>query len=162
LRPDRFNDVATFMAGLYREWKERYRHRFYGLMPFDLLEQRLHVPQKALPCAWETDCTTEIVSVGVDGTVGTCDCWVLSYPDACYGNVGDGGFVGLLQGSRRRQLSARSTGLATGVCQGCRHWSWCHGGCPMRALAWRGSAEAQDPYCCVYQAVFDELRGITD
>jgi uncharacterized protein len=159
LDPGRFDEVATFLVGLYRAWKAHHRHHHRGLLPFSRLEQRLQVPQMALPCVWETDCSTEIVSVGVDGTVGACDCWVMNEPGACYGNVRDGGFVALLQGSKRREFAARPTELSAGICRDCRHWDWCHGGCPMHALAWLGSARARDPYCRVYRAIFDELRG---
>jgi uncharacterized protein len=158
LHPGRFNEVAAFVGGLYRAWKTHHRHRHRDLLPFTVLERRRLVPQVALPCTWEADCTTEIVSVGVDGSVGACDCWVMNAPDACYGNIRDAGFAALLQGASRREFAARTSGLSTGACQGCRYWNWCHGGCPMCALAWLGSPDAQDPYCRVYQSIFDELH----
>jgi sulfatase maturation enzyme AslB (radical SAM superfamily) len=43
-------------------------------------------------------------------------------------------------------------------CASCPHLSLCHGGCPVRTLAAKGTTLAKDPYCEAYKVVFTRCR----
>jgi sulfatase maturation enzyme AslB (radical SAM superfamily) len=43
-------------------------------------------------------------------------------------------------------------------CIECRYLGICHGGCPVRAYTVHGDLNRKDPYCSVYQVLFEEME----
>lgn len=154
--------VARFLVDLFGCWWERYRPAGKGLYPFSALVERLAGGAGRVPlwCQWSVDCTQEIVSVGPDGVVGPCDCWVTSYPERCYGHIDAGGLAARLRSRSRRALAGRTSRLVGGRCGECEFLAVCFGGCPVRALAWTGDPLAQDPYCATWHELFTRVRDL--
>ena len=153
--------LSRFLVDLLEAWISRHAHRGLRLAPFaDLIDHYLG-RQARLPCIWQPNCANEFMAVDARGEVALCDCWVTSYPQHRFGNVfGESSLSATLGRSEARRAfldrPARLMNLEDCAC--CPHLSLCHGGCPVRTFASKGTTDAKDPYCDVYKALFARCR----
>lgn len=152
--------LARFLLELLDAWLET---SFEGLRlsPFDALLDTFSGRPARLPCTWQPNCASEFAAIDARGSVALCDCWVASYPAQRFGNVfGAASLSELLGASPARQafLDRPRHLVDHEDCARCEHLALCHGGCPVRAFAARGTILAKDPYCEVYQALFVRCR----
>ena len=155
--------LSAFLTALIERWATRDRQRGLRLAPFsELLNHFVGRPSR-LPCIWQPNCANEFISIDARGDVALCDCWVTSYPEYAFGNALRGtGLAALLGASdARRALLERPARLMDfDDCGSCPHLSLCHGGCPVRTFASKGTILAKDPYCEVYKSVFETCRDL--
>jgi radical SAM protein with 4Fe4S-binding SPASM domain len=155
--------LSAFLVELLDVWMTRYFEHGLRLAPFiDLIDRYLGRPSQ-LPCIWQPNCANEFVTIDARGEVALCDCWVTSYPQHRFGNVfGGSSLTELLGGSpaRRAFLDRPARLMDIEDCSSCPHLSLCHGGCPVRTFASKGTILAKDPYCEVYKAIFAKCRDI--
>ncbi len=155
--------LAGFLVDLLDAWMAHHFARGLRLAPFvELVGHYMGRPSR-LPCVWQPNCATGFITIDARGEVALCDCWVASYPKHRFGNVFGGSSLSeLLRGSpaRRRLLDRPARLMEIEDCGSCRHLSLCHGGCPVRAFAAKGTIEAKDPYCDVYKTVFARCRDL--
>jgi radical SAM protein with 4Fe4S-binding SPASM domain len=153
--------ASRFLGALLDLWMAIYRDRGLRLAPFsELMEHYVGRPAR-LPCIWQPNCADEFVTIDPRGQVALCDCWVTSYPQHAFGNVFATPDLTVLLGAStaRRTLRNRPMRLMDlEDCVSCPHLGVCHGGCPVRTLAARGTILAKDPYCEVYKVVFTRCR----
>jgi radical SAM protein with 4Fe4S-binding SPASM domain len=153
--------LSRFLVELMDIWAERGRGHGVRLGPFDALIDHFSGRYAQLPCIWTQNCADQFVAVDARGNVALCDCWVTSYSEHHFGNLfAAGSLTELLRQSSARQafLQRPERLVAAGHCLSCRYLALCHGGCPVRAFTARGSLNVQDPYCAVYQALFERAE----
>lgn len=151
--------LADYLCALYEHWNDNYRESGLDLQPFSNLQRFFSGQENArLPCVWGRQCAQDFLSVGPDGTVGLCDCWVLSYPDMCYGNILEQPLEEIMSGPVRSRFRARLSGILQTECGRCEFLGCCFGGCPIRALTFTGALEKPDGYCGVYRSLFKRVR----
>jgi radical SAM protein with 4Fe4S-binding SPASM domain len=128
--------------------------------PMDELLRLFSHQDARLPCIWGTNCADYFVSVDPRGHVAQCDCWVASYPQYRYGNVfaTEDFSVMLADSPARQDFMQRPMKLMAGDCLRCDYLSICHGGCPVRTYAVRGTLFEKDPYCPLYKALFRDME----
>ena len=155
--------VSHFIGDLLDVWLKHYSARGFNLAPYtELINQYLGRPAR-LPCMWQPNCAIEFMTIDPRGHVALCDCWVASYPEYRFGNVFDRPCLAeILSGSEARRgfLERPSRLMDIEDCALCPHLSLCHGGCPVRTFASKGTIEAKDPYCEVYKTIFLKCREI--
>lgn len=155
--------LARFLTGLLDAWAAGGLERGVRLGPFGALIDVYSGRYGRLPCVWQPSCADEFIAVGPLGDVAQCDCWVTSYPEHRFGNLFTTPDLSEMLGSSsaRRAFMDRPAWLMDAEdCDACPHLATCHGGCPVRAFAVKGTLFAKDPYCEVYKAVFEKCRGI--
>jgi uncharacterized protein len=156
-----------FLGALYDLWKQRYAAQGKDLQPFRALEEHIEgrgsiqAPHGGarLPCTWSRNCATHFCSIGPDGTVGLCDCWVLAYPQECYGSILEESLADLLASNRRGEFLKRPEQLLCGECGECEFLGFCFGGCPVRARGMSGEMGQKDGYCSLYKSLFAHVAG---
>jgi radical SAM protein with 4Fe4S-binding SPASM domain len=149
-----FEAYADFMEGLFDVWLSD--GRALELSPFGQLLDRVSGRPASLPCLWSEDCTELLLAVGPEGEAAQCDCWLAGMALPHFGKLAERGAQGILESGPRRELAGRPARLlASSRCGLCRHWGFCHGGCPVRALTFEGNSDLPDPWCPVYLRVFD-------
>ena len=155
--------VSRFLVELLDVWMAGDRIRSLRLAPFvELMNHYVGRPAR-LPCIWQPNCADEFLTIDARGQVALCDCWVTSYPQYAFGNAFRTPDLSALIGASdaRRELRARPAALMeVEDCASCEHLSLCHGGCPVRTLAAKGTLLAKDPYCEVYKVVFSRCRDL--
>jgi radical SAM protein with 4Fe4S-binding SPASM domain len=154
---------STFSRELIDVWMEQGYSRGVRLSPYAaILEYFLTGDKSEFPCVWRHDCSREFVSIGPDGSVAQCDCWVASYPEFHFGNVLESGTLAQTMNSTVRKLyrDRPEKLMENGDCIECEYLSICHGGCAIRAFSTYGDLFVKDPYCEVYQAIFSHLKEV--
>jgi radical SAM protein with 4Fe4S-binding SPASM domain len=153
--------VSRFLVELLDLWMARYREHGFRLAPFvELMHHFVGRPAR-LPCIWQANCADDFVTIDARGQVALCDCWVTSYPQYAFGNAFATPDLSALLGASdaRRILRERPARLMDlEDCASCPYLSLCHGGCPVRTLAAKGTTLAKDPYCEAYKVVFTRCR----
>ncbi|MCC6699742.1 MAG: SPASM domain-containing protein [Candidatus Hydrogenedentes bacterium] len=148
--------LSAFMVELYETWLRNKRDLY--LSPFTYFEDRIFGAKITLPCIWSYTCAKGLVCVGPDGQTGQCDCLVATRPEYNYGSFLEGSMGAVLSSPNRNAILDRPLRLARETsCGECRFWAICHGGCPIRALAFTGNIQEPDHYCQVYQAMFSAI-----
>jgi radical SAM protein with 4Fe4S-binding SPASM domain len=153
--------LARFLVDLVDAWLEDGLERGVRLSPFDALFDAFSGREARLPCIWQPNCADEFAAIDPRGDVALCDCWVTSYPEHRFGNVLRAQSLSQVLGAspaRRAFLDRPRHLMEHEDCARCPHLSLCHGGCPVRTLAGTGTILAKDPYCAVYQALFEHCR----
>jgi len=161
-------ELTGFMTDLYGIWVESGRD--LNLSPFRAMEDRLLRGKGALPCCWTYNCASILLSIGPNGEVGQCDCWVATYGEYNFGTA-DQPIEQLLDSDKRQLFLDRPLKLMQNTrCGECKFWRICFGGCPIRAFAFTGDLMTIDHYCPVYYEMFsiildkaenDRLSGYT-
>jgi uncharacterized protein len=153
--------LTRFLLELLDEWLETSFTTGFVLGPFDALLDTFAGRQAQLPCIWQPNCANEFAAIDARGSVALCDCWVTSYPAHRFGNVfGTKKLSEMLGASPARQafLDRPKHLMDHEDCSSCEFLSLCHGGCPVRTFAAKGTILAKDPYCEVYKALFARCR----
>ena len=153
--------LSRFLVGLLDAWMAGGFDRGMRLGPFDALVDTYSGRCGRLPCIWQPNCANEFVAIDPHGDIALCDCWVTSYPKHRFGNLfATPSLSDLLGASPTRQafLDRPAHLMDLEDCDRCPHLAMCHGGCPVRAFASKGTLLAKDPYCEVYKVVFDRCR----
>jgi radical SAM protein with 4Fe4S-binding SPASM domain len=148
--------LSAFMVQLYEVWL--HNGRDLPLSPFTYLEGRIFGANTTLPCIWAYACAKGLICVGPDGQAGQCDCLVATHPQYNFGSFLEDSMDTVLSSPNRRAILDRPLRLARETsCGECRFWAICHGGCPIRSLAFTGDIQKPDRYCQVYQAMFQAI-----
>ena len=155
--------LGRFLLDLAEVWIERGFGKGVQAGPFDRLMEYFVHGNKNLLCIWQANCANEFVCIDPQGHVSPCDCWEASYPDFRFGNIfGCDSLSTIIRKSKaRQQLGERPEVLIQREdCIDCRYLGICHGGCPVRAYTVQGDLYRKDPYCPVYQALFEGMERI--
>jgi radical SAM protein with 4Fe4S-binding SPASM domain len=155
--------LSSFLTALIGRWAAHDRQRGLRLAPFNELVNHFVGRPARLPCIWQPNCANEFISIDARGDVALCDCWVTSYPEYAFGNALRGTSLAELLGAsdaRRALLERPARLMDLDDCGSCPHLSLCHGGCPVRTFASKGTILAKDPYCEVYKSVFETCRDL--
>jgi radical SAM protein with 4Fe4S-binding SPASM domain len=153
--------LSKFLADLANVWLERGFERGVRVGPFDKLVDYFVHGSKDFLCIWRDNCVNEFVCIDPRGYVAQCDCWATSYPEFRFGNIFDSGSLSdLLRNSEARQALQSRPGLLIRKedCLECKYLSICHGGCPVRAFTVYGDLLRKDPYCRLYQKLFEDME----
>lgn len=154
-------EYGKFACDLIDVWLEQGYHRGIRIAPYwGILNYFLTGDKSDLLCGMRHDCSREFFSVGPDGNVSQCDCWVASYPEFHFGNILEcSGLADIMNSPQRRLFSDRPVKLIEkGECVDCEYLSICHGGCAIRAYSTYRELFVKDPYCDMYKAVFSHLQ----
>ena len=155
--------LGRFLLEMAAIWMDRGFAKGVRVGPFQsLMEYFLH-GQKELLCIWQDNCANGFVCIDPRGDVSQCDCWAASYPGFRFGNIFDGDTLStiLRKSEARRRLRDRPGVLIQREeCIECRYLGICHGGCPVRAYTVHGDLYRKDPYCSVYQTLFEGMEKI--
>jgi uncharacterized protein len=148
--------LADFMLSLYTLWVDEGRQM--TINPFDALENRLMRDEGTLPCAWSYSCANYLISVGPDGEVGQCDCWLSTRKQHSFGHLADRTIAELLESPSRRPFLERGSHMIRDAhCGACEFWSICFGGCPLRAFTFSNDFLSRDYYCPVYRSMCEAV-----
>jgi len=153
--------LAGFLLDLAAVWMERGFDRGVQLGPFDRLTNYFVGGYKDLLCIWQDNCANGFVCIDPQGHVSQCDCWAASYPEFRFGNIfGNDSLYTILRLSDARQRLQERPGVLIQQedCIDCRYLGICHGGCPVRAYTVHGELNRKDPYCSVYQLLFEGME----
>ena len=155
--------LSHFLIDLLEVWLERGYSQGVRIGPFDGLIDYFITGNGCLPCIWRENCAKEFVCIDALGNVSQCDCWVTSYPEFWFGNLFEADSLSeLLRTSpaRRRFQERPSVLIQQEDCLHCDYLALCHGGCPIRTYTVQGTLLAKDPYCQLYQSLFQEVEGV--
>lgn len=153
--------LAHFLVGLMNVWLARTGDEDVRLGPFYELLNTFAGRPSTLPCIWQKNCADEFVSIDARGSAALCDCWVTSYPEHSFGNAFASQSLGEMLGgseARARFLARPEKLMRDEECGTCEWLSMCHGGCPVRTFADKGTIFTKDPYCEAYKALFSHAR----
>jgi radical SAM protein with 4Fe4S-binding SPASM domain len=152
--------LIRFHLDLADLWIEHGYPQGVTIGPFAELLNYFSHRSACLPCIWGENCIKEFLAVDARGYIAQCDCWVTSYPQYRFGNLFTGeNLADLLQNSAsRRYFQERPLRLVQGDCIECDYLSLCHGGCPVRTYAVRGTLFDKDPYCAFYKSLFGHME----
>jgi uncharacterized protein len=154
-------ECSIFACELIDVWMEQGYSHGGRISPYwGILNYFLTGSKSDLLCGTRHDCSREFFSIGPDGNVSQCDCWVASYPEYHFGNVfGCDGLAEIMNSNPRRLFSDRPVKLMEkSDCVECEYLAICHGGCAIRAYSTCGDLFVKDPYCEMYKAVFKRLQ----
>lgn len=154
-------EYGTFACELIDVWLELGYARGIRISPYwGILNYFLTGSKADLLCGMRHDCSREFFSVGPDGNVSQCDCWVASHPEFHFGNIFECDRLADIMNSRQRQMfSDRPVKLIDNAdCAECEYLTVCHGGCAIRAYSTYRDLFVKDPYCDMYKRVFKHLQ----
>lgn len=154
------SELARFHRELADIWLERGRDDNVQIGPFDQLIDYFSHRDACLPCIWGQNCADDFIAIDARGHVAQCDCWVTSYPEQRFGNLFEpDSLSALLNDSHAREgFTQRPVKLVQGDCLQCDYLAMCHGGCPVRTYSVHRSLFEKDPYCHLYQSLFQHLE----
>lgn len=159
--PIDIEDCSRFACELIDVWIEQGYSRGVRISPYwGILDYFLTGSKSDLLCGMRHDCSREFFSIGPDGSVSQCDCWVATYPEFHFGNIFEcDGLADIMNSPPRRLFSDRPVKLMEqGECVECEYLAICHGGCAIRAYSTSGDLFVKDPYCELYKAMFKHLQ----
>lgn len=108
------------------------------------------------------DCMGTTFAIGPDGSIYPCYRFA-GMEDYVMGNVADCPSWDDLKESRAWKLMFGFKDFVDAHCAGCRHISYCRGGCPYNAIAPTGGVVRDvDPHCPAYKRIFDEISDRLD
>ncbi len=108
------------------------------------------------------DCMGTTFAIGPDGSIYPCYRFV-GMENYVMGNVSDSPTWDELKESRAWKLMFEFKDFVDSHCSGCRHISYCRGGCPYNAIALTdGVVRDVDPHCPAYKRIFDEISDRLD
>jgi uncharacterized protein len=160
ITPEEFVD---FLGEIFSEWWSK-RERYPSVDPFKSLTENLVEGSESLLCVDSGACADTHLSVSPDGMVWQCgrssDCGLMSY-----GSIVDFSLSDIMNHPDKALLRKRLSVLKDGECKECRFWSICHGGCPLDALAEKGSVMHRSPWCWTkkgfIEKYFEPITGFT-
>jgi uncharacterized protein len=108
-------------------------------------------------CQQQATCAGSHLGVRPSGDVVLCS----RFETPPWGNIHDGELPELMALPFCEDIRRRAETLS--ACHACRHWSICHGGCPLNALVFCQDPMAKDPFCKDYQLIFARIhRALAD
>jgi radical SAM protein with 4Fe4S-binding SPASM domain len=155
--------LGDFLADLATVWMDRGFQNGVRVGPFSKLLDYFVQGNKDLLCIWRDNCVNEFLCVDPRGHLAQCDCWVTGYPESWFGNIfAAGSLSDLLQNSEARRLLQSRPGVLIQKedCLDCDYLTLCHGGCPVRAYTVHGDLFRKDPYCRLYQRLFQDMEAL--
>ncbi|NJN46888.1 MAG: radical SAM protein [Candidatus Competibacteraceae bacterium] len=155
------DQLGQFYVDLAQIWLQHGYRNNVRIGPFDALLDYFTEGAACLPCIWRQNCADEFICIDAKGAVAQCDCWVTSYPEYWFGNLFRAdSLADLLKTSKARQhFKARPKQLMQqGECIDCEYLALCHGGCPVRTYTLRNTLTEKDPYCELYQTLFQHME----
>jgi uncharacterized protein len=157
--------AGAFMVDLFDEWIEgagRW-HEKIRVNPFvELIDVFSLAPRASrCNCIWSGNCGDSFFSIGPDGSVGLCDCWVTSLPQFFFGNLLTQSLDEIAQSPARQRLRHRIDAILTDECADCDYLGTCYGGCIIRTYQYFGTIERKDPYCEAYKMIFSRIGEYT-
>jgi radical SAM protein with 4Fe4S-binding SPASM domain len=152
--------LTRFYLDLADLWCERGAADGVRIGPFSELLDRFRQRPTQLPCIWHENCADTLIAIDPLGRIAQCDCWVTSYPEYHFGNIFENDSLAeqLRTSPARQHFTERPIALVQRDCLECAYLSLCHGGCPIRTYTVRGTLSEKDPYCRLYQALFQRLE----
>jgi uncharacterized protein len=148
-------EYGAFLCGLFEAWTGTERRRV-SVSPLDLYLQAIlgGVPYE---CQQQGTCVGSHLGVRPSGDVVLCS----RFETHPLGNIHDGEIQELMALPFCEDIRRRAETLSE--CHACRHWSICHGGCPLNALVFGHDPMAKDPFCKDYQLIFAKIhRALAD
>lgn len=108
------------------------------------------------------DCMGSTFAVGPDGSIYPCYRFV-GMPEYVMGNVKDHPSPEELAASPAGRKMEAYREYVDRNCAGCKHITYCRGGCPYNAIAPAGGEICGvDPHCPAYKRIFDEISDRLD
>ncbi len=148
-------EYGSFLCRLFEEWAGTERPRVM-VSPLDLYLEAIlgGVPYE---CQQQGTCAGSHLGVKPSGDAVLCS----RFDSHLLGNIHDSEIQELLASPFCEDLRRRAETLSG--CHPCRHWSICHGGCPLNALVFGHDHMAKDPFCKDYQLIFARIhRALAD
>jgi uncharacterized protein len=143
-------EYGVFLGNLFDAWIST-AHRRVKVSPLDLY---LKAVLSGLPyeCQQRETCVGSHLGVKPSGEVVLC-CRFGTHP---VGDIHDSEIQDLVSSPFCQDIRRRAERLAG--CHSCTHWTICHGGCPLNALAFCQDLRAKDPFCKDYQLIFAKIQ----
>ena len=148
-------EYGAFLCRLFDAWTGTERQRV-TVSPLDLYLEAIlgGVPYE---CQQQGTCVGSHLGVRPSGDVVLCS----RFETHPLGNIHDSEIRELMALPFCEDIRRRAETLSD--CHACRHWSICHGGCPLNALVFGHDPMAKDPFCKDYQLIFAKIhRALAD
>jgi uncharacterized protein len=143
-------EYGSFLCRLFDVWSGTERRRV-RVSPLDLYLEAV-IGEVPYECQQRETCAGSCLGVKPSGDTVLCS----RVETPTLGNIHDREIRELLASSFCDDLRRRAGTLA--ACHPCRHWSICHGGCPLNALVFAHDHLARDPFCKDYQLIFARMH----
>ena len=143
-------EYGSFLCRLFDEWASTERQRL-TVSPLDLYLEAI-VGGAPYECQQQKTCAGSHLGVKPSGDAVLCS----RFETHLLGNIHDSEIQELLASPFCEDLRLRAEALSG--CHTCRHWSICHGGCPLNALVFCHDHMAKDPFCQDYQLIFTKIH----
>jgi uncharacterized protein len=147
LRP---GEYGAFLGRLFDAWAGT-AHRRVPVSPLNLYLEAI-VGGVPYECQQQGTCAGSHLGVQPSGDVVPCS----RFGTHPLGNIHDSEIQELLSSPFCEDMRRRAETLSD--CHNCRHWSICHGGCPLNASVFCHDHMAKDPFCTDYQVIFAKIR----
>jgi uncharacterized protein len=148
-------EYGAFLCGMFDAWTGAKGQRV-KVSPLELYLKAMlaGVPYE---CQQQETCAGSHLGVQPSGDVVPCS----RFGTHPLGNILDAEIQELLALPFCQDIRRRAETLSD--CHACRHWSICHGGCPLNASAFCHDHMAKDPFCKDYQRIFAKIhRALAD
>jgi uncharacterized protein len=159
------SDLGRFLIDLFDAWIDETKgwYRKIRINPFcELIDAFSLAPRPSrLNCIWSGNCADTFFSIGPDGSVGLCDCWVTSLPEFTFGNLQTQSMAEIANSAIRKRMQKRIEHVLGSDCADCPFLGICFGGCIIRTYGKYGVVEHKDPYCPAYYALFSRVQAYT-
>jgi uncharacterized protein len=143
-------EYGAFLCRLFDAWTDTERQRV-TVSPLDLYLEAI-LGSAPYECQQQKTCVGSHLGVRPSGEVVPCS----RFETQPLGNIHDSEIRELVALPFCGDMRRRAETLAD--CHTCRHWSICHGGCPLNALVFCHDHMAKDPFCKDYQLIFAKIH----
>jgi radical SAM protein with 4Fe4S-binding SPASM domain len=143
-------EYGAFLCRLFDAWASTERQRVM-VSPLELYLKAI-VGGVPYECQQQASCAGSHLGVKPSGDVALCS----RFETNPLGNIHDREIQELAALPFYADIRRRAETLSD--CHACRHWSICHGGCPLNALVFCHDHMAKDPFCKDYQLIFARIR----
>ena len=143
-------EYGAFLCTLFDVWAST-EHQRVMVSPLELYLKAIlrGVPYE---CQQQATCAGSHLAVRPSGDVVPCS----RFETQPLGNIHDRDIQELVAAPFCEDMRRRTETLS--ACHTCRHWSICHGGCPLNALVFCQDHMAKDPFCKDYQLIFAKIH----
>jgi uncharacterized protein len=148
-------EYGAFLGRIFDVWAGTERRRVM-VSPLDLYLKAIlaGVPYE---CQQQATCAGSHLGVQPSGDTVPCS----RFGTHSLGNIHDCEIEALVASPFCEDIRRRAETLSD--CHNCRHWSICHGGCPLNASVFGHDHMAKDPFCKDYQVIFAKIhRALAD
>jgi len=143
-------EYGAFLCNIFDVWAGTAHQRVW-VSPLELYLKAIldGVPYE---CQQRATCAGSHLGVRPSGDVVPCS----RFETQPLGNIHNREIQELVASPLCEDMRRRAGTLA--ACHTCRHWSICHGGCPLNALVFCHDHMARDPFCKDYQLIFAKIH----